>query len=115
MSLSLSSAYEQAVRDQRLRLELSQVRRQNNHFLENVERSKQVTAIVDRKKKRGEELLEVSIYSSLYVTLLFPPLTLPSPLLSPSTQCEDSDNAEWQTDPSNHHPLPPQLSHTHLV
>lgn len=103
---SLTSAYEQAVSDQKLRLEMSQVRRQHNHYLENVERSKQVTAIVDRKKKRGQDLLEVGTVDKVLFTLPLPlpPPSSPSspppsslsvpPPSSPSTHCEDSDNAE---------------------
>ena len=56
-------AYEQAVHEQKMRLETSQVRKETSKYLENVERSKQVAAIVERKQKRGEKLLEVSLQS----------------------------------------------------
>ena len=53
-------AYEQAVEDQKLRMELSQLKRETDKYLENYELSKQVTAIIDRKRKKGKDLLEVS-------------------------------------------------------
>ena len=59
MPLSPPSAYEQAVDEQRTRLEFSQLRRETDLYLKNVEHSKQVSAIIDRKKKRGDDLLEV--------------------------------------------------------
>lgn len=51
-------AYEQAVEDQKLRMELSQLKRETDKYLENYELSKQVTAIIDRKRKKGKDLLE---------------------------------------------------------
>ena len=71
-------AYEQAVHEQKMRLETSQVRKEINKYMENVERSKQVAAIVERKQKRGEKLLEVSLQERRLSPC--PPLTLPLPL-----------------------------------
>ena len=71
-------AYEQAVHEQKMRLETSQVRKETSKYLENVERSKQVAAIVERKQKRGEKLLEVSLQERPLSPC--PPLTPPLPL-----------------------------------
>jgi len=45
-------AYEKAVREQKLRAELSQAKRENNIFLKNVEKSKMVKDIEERKRKK---------------------------------------------------------------
>ena len=64
------AAYEQAVEEQQLRLEMAQLKRENDQYMKNYERSKQVSAIVDRKMKRGEELKQVShSLSSLSLSL----------------------------------------------
>lgn len=55
-----ASAYEQAVEEQKHRLEMSQVRREMEKVMENFEKSQEVSAIVDRKRKRGDELQQVS-------------------------------------------------------
>ena len=59
MKFCVGSAYEQAVREQKVRTEISQAKRENSHFLRNVERGKQVAAIVQRKRKRGATEQEV--------------------------------------------------------
>lgn len=46
-------AYEQAVREQKMRTEISQAKRENTHYLQNVEKGKEIQAIVERKRKRG--------------------------------------------------------------
>jgi len=56
---SFSPAYEQAVREQKMRTEISQAKRENTHYLENVSKGKEIEAIVGRKRKRGVE--EVSL------------------------------------------------------
>ena len=48
-------AYENAVRDQRLRTEISQTKKENTHYLQSVEKSKEIEAIVTRKRKAGLE------------------------------------------------------------
>ena len=56
-------AYEQAVREQRMRTEMSQAKRENSHYLTSVEKGKEIEAIVERKRKRGATEDEVSNYS----------------------------------------------------
>ena len=46
--------------EQKHRLEMSQVRREMEKVMENFEKSREVSAIVDRKRKRGDELQQVS-------------------------------------------------------
>ncbi len=48
-----TSAYEQAVREQKMRTEMSQARRENAHYLHSIEKKKEIEAIVGRKRKRG--------------------------------------------------------------
>ncbi len=48
-----TSAYEQAVREQKMRTEMSQARRENAHYLHSIEKRKEIEAIVGRKRKRG--------------------------------------------------------------
>ena len=48
-------AYEQAVREQRIRTEVSQVKRENAFYLKNVEKSKAISAIIERKRKHTAE------------------------------------------------------------
>ena len=43
------------MRDQRLRAEISQAKKENTHYLQSVEKSKEVEAIVTRKRKMGTE------------------------------------------------------------
>ncbi|XP_065909821.1 uncharacterized protein [Dysidea avara] len=49
-------AYEQAVKEQQMRTEISQARKENQFFLSSVEQSKALKKIEDRKRKRGEEM-----------------------------------------------------------
>ena len=51
------AAYENAVREQRLRTEISQAKRENAHYLQSVEKGYAVSAIVDKKKRTGRPLL----------------------------------------------------------
>lgn len=55
----LYAAYENAVREQRLRTEISQAKRENAHYLQSVEKGHTVSAIVDKKKRTGKPLLSV--------------------------------------------------------
>lgn len=57
--LNISAAYEQAVREQRMRTEISQAKRENTHYLASVEKGKEIEAIVQRKRKRGATEEEV--------------------------------------------------------
>lgn len=50
------TAYEQAVRDQQMRTEMSQARKENQFFLSSVEKGKALKRIEERKRKRGEEM-----------------------------------------------------------
>ena len=47
--------------EQKHRLEMSQVHREMEKVMENFEKSREVAAIVDRKRKRGEELQQVDL------------------------------------------------------
>jgi len=44
-------SYEKAVRDQRLRIEIAQAKRQNNIFLQNVEKSNTQKKIEQKRKR----------------------------------------------------------------
>ena len=50
------TAYEQAVREQQMRTEISQARKENQFYLSSVGRSKALKRIEERKRKRGEEM-----------------------------------------------------------
>ena len=39
-----------------MRTEISQAKRENAHYLENVSKGKEIEAIVGRKRKKGEEV-----------------------------------------------------------
>ncbi len=54
-------AYDNAVRSQRLRTELSQTKKEINSYLDSVERNKVKQAITQRKRKLGK-LKDVSTY-----------------------------------------------------
>ena len=58
----LCLAYEQAVREKRMRTEISQAKRENSHYLASIEKGKEIEAIVERKRKRGATEDEVSSY-----------------------------------------------------
>lgn len=47
------TAYEQAVKQQQMRTEMSQAKRENKHYRASVDKSKAIEAIVKRKRKRG--------------------------------------------------------------
>lgn len=46
-------AYEQAVREQKMRTEMSQAKKESAHYLANVDKSKEIEAIVERKRRMG--------------------------------------------------------------
>jgi ESF2/ABP1 family protein len=49
-------AYERKVKEQKLRAEMSQAKRENQEYLQNVEKAKMIEAITEKKKKRGQEM-----------------------------------------------------------
>eukprot|EP00795_Rhopilema_esculentum_P005441 gene5441-616_t len=53
--ISEKLAYEKAAREQRMRAEISQVRKEANFYLDNVEKSKAITAMEERKKKKRKQ------------------------------------------------------------
>ncbi|KPP65163.1 Activator of basal transcription 1-like [Scleropages formosus] len=56
--LSERLAYEQTVRQQRLRTEISQAKRETNFYLANVEKSQKLDKLRKKKEKRGESMTE---------------------------------------------------------
>ncbi|XP_072883275.1 activator of basal transcription 1 isoform X1 [Hemitrygon akajei] len=56
--LSERLAYEKLVKRQRLRVEVSQAKRETNFFLQNVEKSKNLEKLQELKRKKGEEWQE---------------------------------------------------------
>lgn len=54
--LTESIAYQGAVREQRLRTEISQVKRENQFYMQNVEKGKEIDAIQNRKVRQNKEL-----------------------------------------------------------
>jgi hypothetical protein len=48
-------AYESAAREQRMRTEMSQAKRETQFYLESVDKQKEISAIEQRKRKRGQE------------------------------------------------------------
>ncbi|KAJ3065745.1 RNA-binding ATPase activator esf2 [Quaeritorhiza haematococci] len=51
--LTEQMAYERAVRDQKLRAEMNQAKRENSFYLKNVEKAKMIAAIGEKRKKRS--------------------------------------------------------------
>ena len=54
--LTESIAYQNAVREQRLRTEISQVKRENQFYLQNVEKGKEIGAIQERKIRQNKKV-----------------------------------------------------------
>ena len=54
-------AYEQAVKQQQMRTEMSQAKRENRHYLASVDKGKEVDAIMERKRKQGASEEEVGV------------------------------------------------------
>jgi ESF2/ABP1 family protein len=48
----MNIAHEKAAREQRLRAEINQARKENKAYVDNVEASKKIKGIEDRKRKR---------------------------------------------------------------
>ncbi|XP_033120255.1 pre-rRNA-processing protein esf2-like [Anneissia japonica] len=47
--------YEKAVRDQRMRTEISQVKKETNFFIKNIEKKKVLDKLEEKKRKKGKE------------------------------------------------------------
>ena len=66
------TAYEKATKEQRMRTEISQAKREANFYIQNVEKGKAIDAMETRKRKRADQVGHV-IYShcvSFFLTLL---------------------------------------------
>lgn len=50
------SAFEKATREQRMRTEISQAKKDANNYLESVEKGKGFEAMEERKRKRNDEV-----------------------------------------------------------
>ncbi|KAF7727047.1 RNA-binding ATPase activator esf2 [Apophysomyces ossiformis] len=59
--LTEQMAYEQQARQHRLRNEVAQSQRENKTFIQNIERSKMIKGMEDKKRKRGEDVQEDDI------------------------------------------------------
>jgi ESF2/ABP1 family protein len=57
-NLSEQLAYEIKVREQKLRTEMAQAKRENNMFVKHVQQAKMISAMEEKKKKRGVEETE---------------------------------------------------------
>jgi ESF2/ABP1 family protein len=49
-------AYEKKVKEQKLRAEMAQAKRENKLYLKNVEKAKMIEAISEKKKRKGEQM-----------------------------------------------------------
>jgi len=65
--ISEKLAYEKAAREQRMRTEIAQVKRETNAFLENVDKGKEILAIEKRKAKKRKLEMTVNVDSSAEV------------------------------------------------
>ncbi|XP_070533241.1 activator of basal transcription 1-like [Ptychodera flava] len=54
--LSEKLAYERAVREQRMRTEISQARKETSFYLQSVQKKRMVDEITERKRKKGQEV-----------------------------------------------------------
>ncbi len=73
-TLSILIAYEKAVEQQLVRTEISQAKRENKHYLSNVDKGKEISAIVERKRKHGasEEQVMFDKQVAFFVELFRP-------------------------------------------
>ena len=55
-SVLFSQAYEKATKEQRMRTEISQAKREANFYIQNVEKGKAIDAIETRKRKRDDQV-----------------------------------------------------------
>ena len=49
-------AYEKATKEQRMRTEISQAKREANFYIQNVEKGKAIDAMETRKRKRADQV-----------------------------------------------------------
>ena len=60
-------AYEKAAREQRMRAEISQVKKETSFYLENVEKGKAIKAMQERRKRKSHGTnLEVSLTNKFF-------------------------------------------------
>ena len=57
--LLLLTAYEEFIKEQRIRSEVSQVKMENAFYTKIVEKSRAISAIIERKRKWGKEALRL--------------------------------------------------------
>ena len=62
-SVLFSQAYEKATKEQRMRTEISQAKREVNFYIQNVEKGKAIDAIETRKRKRDDQVWCLSVLS----------------------------------------------------
>lgn len=62
-SFLFSQAYEKATKEQRMRTEISQAKREANFYIQNVEKGKAIDAIETRKRKRDDQVWCLSVLS----------------------------------------------------
>lgn len=56
-------AYEKATKEQRMRTEISQAKKEANFYLQNVEKGKAIDAMETRKRKRADQVrLQYTVY-----------------------------------------------------
>ena len=55
------TAYQKAVREQRMRTEISQAKREANFYLENVDKNKAFRAMEKRRKKKNPEEINTKV------------------------------------------------------
>ena len=58
---TLPTAYQKAVREQRMRTEISQAKREANFYLENVDKNKAFKAMEKRRKKKNSEDINTKV------------------------------------------------------
>jgi len=59
-------AYEKAAREQRMRAEISQAKREAGFYLENVGKGKAITAMNDRREKKKRKAVENLVCINLF-------------------------------------------------
>lgn len=60
------TAYEKATKEQRMRTEISQAKREANFYIQNVEKGKSIEAMETRKRKRADQVGHVIFTLHLY-------------------------------------------------
>ena len=59
--LTYPTAYQKAVREQRMRTEISQAKREANFYLENVDKNKAFRAMEKRRKKKNSKEINTKV------------------------------------------------------